>query len=75
MWEDVLRASKVDLNGRTNSVVRKESNMLWTICVILFILWLLGFLGGYAGGGLIHILLVVAIIVLVVRLIQGRKIL
>jgi len=47
--------------------------MLWTICVILFILWLFGFLGGYAAGGLIHILLVIAIIVLVVRLIQGRR--
>ena len=34
--------------------------MLWTICVILLILWLLGFLGGYTGGGLIHILLVIA---------------
>ena len=37
--------------------------MLWTICVILLILWLLGFLSGYTVGGLIHILLVVAIIV------------
>jgi hypothetical protein len=36
---------------KTNSFVRKESNMFWTIAVILFILWLLGFLGGYAGGG------------------------
>ena len=49
--------------------------MLWTVLVILLILWLLGFIGGYAAGGLIHILLVVAITVLVVRLIQGRKIL
>jgi len=47
--------------------------MLWTICVILFILWLFGFIGGYAAGGLIHILLVVAIIVLVIQLIQGRR--
>ena len=37
--------------------------MLWTIFVILLILWLLGFIGGYTAGGLIHILLVVAIIV------------
>jgi hypothetical protein len=41
--------------------------------VILFILWLLGFLGGYTGGGLIHILLVVAIIVVVMQVIQGRR--
>ena len=49
--------------------------MLWTIFVILLILWLLGLVSGYMMGGLIHILLVIAIIVLVVRLIQGRKIL
>ena len=48
--------------------------MLLMIAVVLVILWLLGFLGGYTGGGLIHILLVIASIVLVVRLIQGRKI-
>ena len=53
----------------------KESNMLWTICVILLILWLLGLLSGYTMGGVIHILLVIAIVVVVVRLIQGRKIL
>ena len=47
--------------------------MLWTICVILFILWLLGFLGGYTMGGLIHILLVVAIVVVLIRVIQGRS--
>jgi len=53
--------------------VRKESKMLWTVFVILLVLWLLGFIGGYTGGGLIHIVLVIAAIVLVVRLIQGRK--
>jgi hypothetical protein len=53
--------------------IRKELNMLWTIFVILLVLWLLGFIGGYTGGGLIHIVLVIAAIVLVVRLIQGRK--
>ena len=47
--------------------------MLWTICVVLIILWLLGFVSGYTIGGLIHILLVVAVIVLLVRLIQGRR--
>ena len=49
--------------------------MLWTIVVVLIILWLLGLISGYTMGGVIHILLVIAIIVLVVRLIQGRKIL
>ena len=49
--------------------------MLWTICVILLILWLLGLVSGYTMGGVIHVLLVIAIIVIVIRLIQGRKVL
>jgi hypothetical protein len=49
--------------------------MLWTICVILIILWLLGVVTGSTMGGLIHVLLVIAIIVLLVRLISGRKVL
>jgi len=49
--------------------------MLWTICVILIVLWLLGIVTSYTMGGLIHILLVIAIIVVLVRVIQGRKIL
>ena len=48
--------------------------MLWTICVILIVLWLLGMVTSYTMGGLIHILLVIAIIVVLVRVIQGRKI-
>jgi hypothetical protein len=47
--------------------------MLWTIGVILLILWLLGLVSGYTMGGVIHVLLVIAIIVIVVRLIQGRR--
>jgi hypothetical protein len=47
--------------------------MLWTICVILLVLWLLGLVSGYTLGGVIHVLLVIAIIVIVVRLIQGRR--
>ena len=49
--------------------------MLWTIFVILLVLWLLGLVSGYTMGGFVHILLVIAIIVLVVRLIQGRRVL
>jgi hypothetical protein len=49
--------------------------MLWTICVILLILWLLGLVSGYTLGGVIHILLIIALIVIVVRVLQGRKIL
>jgi hypothetical protein len=48
------------------------TSMLWTIFVILVVLWLLGFTI-HIGGGLIHILLVIALIVLIVQLIQGRR--
>jgi len=48
--------------------------MLWTICVILLILWALGMATSYTAGGLIHILLVVAVVVLLFRVIQGRRI-
>ncbi len=47
--------------------------MLWTICVILFVLWLLGMVTAYTMGGLLHLLLVVALIVFVIRLVQGRR--
>jgi uncharacterized membrane protein YtjA (UPF0391 family) len=47
--------------------------MLWTIFVILVVLWLLGLVTSYTMGGLIHILLVIAVIVLVLGLIQGRR--
>lgn len=49
--------------------------MLWTICVILIVLWLLGMVTSYTMGGLIHILLVIAIIVVLVNIIQGRRVL
>jgi hypothetical protein len=48
--------------------------MLWTIAVILIVLWALGLVSGYTLGSFIHVLLVVAIIVILVRLIQGRRI-
>lgn len=47
--------------------------MLWTILTILLVLWLLGTVSSYTMGGLIHILLVVAVIILVVRLVSGRR--
>ena len=47
--------------------------MLWTIAVILFILWLLGFLVFHVGGGIIHLLLVLAIIVLIAQFLMGRR--
>lgn len=47
--------------------------MLWTIFVILLVLWLLGMVSSYTLGGYIHILLVVALVVVVIRVIQGRS--
>jgi Family of unknown function (DUF5670) len=48
--------------------------MLWTIAVVLLILWVLGLVSSYTMGGFIHILLVIAIVVVLIRIIQGRKI-
>lgn len=48
--------------------------MLETLIVVLVILWLLGMVSSYTAGGLIHILLVVALVVLVLRVIQGRRV-
>ena len=47
--------------------------MLWTILVILLVLWLLGLVSSYTLGGFIHILLVIAVVVLIINLIQGRR--
>lgn len=47
--------------------------MLWTIFVILFVLWLLGMVSSYTIGGFIHILLVIAIVVLLINVISGRR--
>jgi hypothetical protein len=47
--------------------------MLWTIAFVLIILWLLGLVSGYTMGYFIHILLVIAIIVILIRVIQGRR--
>ena len=58
-------------NGQLAS--RKEKNMLWSIFVILMIMWLLGLVSGYTIGGFIHILLVIAIVAVLIRIIQGRS--
>jgi hypothetical protein len=47
--------------------------MLWTIFVILLVMWLLGMVSSYTLGGFIHILLVIAIVVVLIRVIQGRR--
>jgi hypothetical protein len=48
--------------------------MLWTLAVILLVLWMLGMVTAYTAGGLLHIVLVVALVVVVIRLLQGRRI-
>lgn len=49
--------------------------MFWTIALILIALWVLGMVSSYTFGGLVHLLLVIAIVVILIRVIQGRKIL
>jgi hypothetical protein len=51
----------------------RGKKMLWTICVILFVLWALGMVTSFTMGGAIHVLLVLALVVLVFQLIQGRR--
>jgi hypothetical protein len=47
--------------------------MLWTIVIILLVLWLVGMVSSYTVGGFLHLLLLIALVVVVVRLIQGRR--
>ncbi len=47
--------------------------MLWTLAVLLVLLWALGFITSYTMGGFIHVLLVAAVVVVVIRVIQGRR--
>jgi hypothetical protein len=64
----------VALPSRARQPARlKEADMLWTIFVILLVLWLLGMVSSYTMGGFIHILLVIAIVVVLINLIQGRR--
>jgi asparagine N-glycosylation enzyme membrane subunit Stt3 len=58
--------------SKVNNLNRKEI-MLWTIFVILLILWLLGFVGFHVLGAYIHVLLLIALVVLILQLIGGRR--
>lgn len=55
------------------STVRKQDHMLWTISLVLIVLWVLGLVSSTTMGGFIHVLLVIAIITLLVGVIQGRR--
>jgi Family of unknown function (DUF5670) len=61
--------------GQREAKEKKEVDMLEAIVIVLVVLWALGFFAFHVGGGLIHALIVIALIVLIVRLLKGRKIL
>ena len=68
-----LSASDGTMAGPLWKPGRKENKMLWTIAVLLLILWFLGMISSYTMGGFIHILLLLAIVTVLIRVIQGRR--
>jgi len=70
----IVPASGGTLAPRMHSCIAKEKKMLWTICIILLVLWALGMATAYTASGLIHLLLVLAVVVMIIRLIQGRRV-
>ena len=68
-----LPAGRVMQRPAAGYAIRKEDLMLWTIAVILIVLWLLGLVSSYTLGGFIHILLIIALVVIVLGVIQGRR--
>lgn len=71
----MLKGQRLLLYQRNLGVVdkRREDEMLWTIFVVLLVLWLLGVVSSYTVGGFIHILLVLALVVLLINIIGGRR--
>jgi hypothetical protein len=67
-----LMAGRWEFEMLWSVVQQKEKPMLWTIIAILFVLWLIGLIG-HIGGGLIHILLVAAVIIFLINLFTGRR--
>lgn len=63
----------VNVLGNSVGHKQEEEKMLWTIFVILLVLWLVGLVSSYTMGGFIHLLLVIALVVLVINLISGRR--
>ena len=63
----LIAVTRLGTNGK------EETTMLWTIFVILLVLWLIGLVSSYTFGGFIHLLLVLAVIVLIVNLVTGRS--
>ena len=61
--------------SRANRRKQEEHDVLQTVAIVLIILWLLGFVTSYTMGGFIHILLIIAVVMILVRLVQGRRVL
>jgi hypothetical protein len=68
-----LSSDAAVLVERSVNVKKRRIAMLYTVAVVLIILWLLGLVSSYTMGGLIHILLVIAIVVILLNVISGRK--
>ena len=69
----LVRAIPASRSGRRVVSLGEGERMLETIAVILVVLWLLGLVSSYTMGGFIHLLLVLAVVVIVIRVIQGRR--
>jgi hypothetical protein len=61
--------------ARCGPIIPARNNMLETIAIILLVLWALGMVSSYTMGGFIHILLIIAVVVILLRIIQGRRVL
>jgi len=70
---DDLFSPQTDGIGRPHVFSIKEGSMLTTLAIVLLVLWALGMVSSYTIGGFVHILLVVAVVMILVRIIQGRK--
>ena len=69
----MLRSKVLLLRWKKEWLTKEENEMLWTIFVVLLVLWLLGLVSSYTIGGFIHILLVLALVVLLINIIGGRR--
>jgi len=71
----MTRTSPLDRSskGPTIHSTHREPTMLTTVALVLLVLWALGLLGGFHAGGLIHLLLVIALVVVILRVVSGRR--
>ena len=60
--------------GGDSKANKKENHMLWTVAVVLLLLWALGLVSGYTMNGFVHVLIVLAIVAVLVRIITGRRV-